>query len=55
MQIKCKRENLTDFLILHLSMVITTTVFWLKSTLVHRFDHNKAMLRGDIIISTKHR
>ena len=33
MQIKCKRENLTDFLILHLSMVITTTVFWLNSSL----------------------
>ena len=31
MQIKFKRENLTDFLILRILMVIITTVFWLNS------------------------
>ena len=59
MQIKCKRENLTDFLILHLSMVITTTAFWLnsrpKKALWYIALTNKTILRGNIIISTKHR
>ena len=50
---------MTNFLILHLSMVITTTVFWQslrpKKALWYIALTNKTIIRGNFITSTKHR